>query len=230
MSGIHDGHRDRMKQQFLKDGLSEHMPPHKLLEMLLFYSIPRKDTNELAHLLIETFGSFSAVLDAPAEELIKIPGITQNTICLLKLIMPAARTYMDDRADGRTNVSGREDAAEYLSKKFIGRTVETVFLLCMDNKGRILSCAKLSEGDEISVGVSARSVVEATLKSHATAVMIAHNHPMGFAFPSPGDIKVTSDISTALFHIGVQFLDHIIVADGDYISMQQTPEYSHLFQ
>lgn len=229
MASVHDGHRERIRKQYIKEGISEHMPPHKLLEILLFYSVPRRDTNELAHRLIETFGSFSAVLDAPIEDLVKVQGITENSAFLLKAILPAARIYLKDRENGKSSVAGKDDAAEYLSHRFFGCTVETVYLLCLDNKGRILSCPKLSEGDIISVGVSPRTVIEQALKYHATAVMLAHNHPKGFALPSKADIRMTIDIGKALGAINVQFLDHIIVADGDYISMAQSKDYEYLF-
>ncbi len=228
MQDSHKGHRDRVKKQFLAEGFSENTPPHKLLEMLLFYCIPQKDTNELAHTLLAEFGSFKGVLDAPVRELVKFPGITENSVCLLKLIMPAARLYCNSEME-KENFANLSAAAEYLASKFVGRTIEAVFLLCLDNRGRMLACTKLSEGDEISVGVTARMVVEEVLKNKATAVMLAHNHPKGFALPSPADIRRTTEISTALFHIGVNFLDHIIVADNDYVSLAQSKEYKFLF-
>ncbi len=230
MNGIHDGHRERLRRQFLTEGFQESVPPHKLLEMLLFYAIPRKDTNETAHLLIEKFGSFSGVFDASVQDLITVPGITEYSACLLKLIMPIARKYLNDKECGTVcSVANRNEAGKYMLQKFVGLTVETIFLLCLDNRGKVLACVKLAEGDEISVCVSARTVVEQVLKTHATAVVIAHNHPRGFAFPSSGDVRVTTEISAALYHIGVQFIDHIIVAEGDYISMAQSEEYKNLF-
>lgn len=230
MASPHDGHRKRMKEDFLKNGFTDDTPTHKILEMLLFYTIPRKDTNELAHKLIEEFGSLAGVMDAPVSSLLAIPGITENTACLLKLIMPTARVYLEERSDFDQPILSIESGANYLKNKFIGRTVETVFLLCLDGKGRIIRCAKLSEGDEISVGISARTVVEEVIKTHATSVMLAHNHPCGFALPSMPDVRLTADIARALKNIGVNFIDHIIVSDGDYISLVSSSEYEYIFR
>ena len=225
----HEGHRQRIKEKFLADGFSDATPPHEVLELLLCYSIPRKDTNELAHKLIERFGSISGVLDAEREEITAIPGITDNTYCLLKLILPIARIYLNDRSSAKNSIISRAEAVEYLKKQFLGVTNERVYMLCLDNKGRILGCPLLSEGNELSVSVSARVVMEHVIKTKATAVMIAHNHPKGFAFPSPGDVRVTSEIAAAISHINVRFLDHIVIADDDCVSMAASKEYSFIF-
>lgn len=229
-SNLHTGHRKRLKEKFLSNGFSDTTPPHEVLELLLCFSIPRKDTNPLAHELIERFGSIAGVLDAGEEELMEFSGITENTICLLKLILPIAKMYLNDRNSAENCVNNRVEAIELLKRQFLGVTKETVFMLCLDNKGRILGCPKLSEGNELSVSVSARIVIEQVIKTKATTVMIAHNHPKGFAFPSPGDIRVTSEIVAALSHINVRLLDHIIVADDDCVSMASSKEYKFLFE
>ena len=226
---LHEGHRKRIRQKFLENGWSESTPPHEILELLLCYSVPRKDTNELAHLLLERFGSVAGVLDASKEELTEFPGITENTYCLFKLIMPLAKRYLNDRTTVENCINNRAEAVNFLKRQFLGMEKETVMLLCLDNKGRILGCPALSVGDEFAVSVSARVVMEAAIKSKATAVMLAHNHPKGFAFPSPADIRVTSEIAAALKHLSVRFLDHIIVSDDDCVSMQASKEYSFIF-
>ena len=228
-SQLHKDHRKRVREQFLKEGFSDNTPPHKILELLLFYVVPRKDTNGLAHQLMNKFGSLAGVLDAPEEELLKFSGITENALCLFRLIMPVARMYINDRKEGQRSVSGRADAAEFLAEKFIGLEKERVYLLCLDNKGRILDCPLLSEGSELHVSVSSRMIIEQVIKTKATAVMLGHNHPKGLAFPSPADIRVTAQLVSAVSHIGVRFLDHIVVADGDYVSMAESKEYSYIF-
>lgn len=227
---IHKGHRKRLKEKFLANGFDETTPQHEVLELLLCFSIPRKDTNELAHFLIERFGSLVGVLDASEEELLEIPLITENTICLLKLILPVAKIYLDTRRSFENCVNDRTEAIELLKSKFFGLTKEVVYMLCLDNKGRILGCPRLSNGSELVVSVSARVVLEHAIKTKATAVMLAHNHPKGFAFPSPGDLKSTAEIKAALSHIGVRLLDHIIVADDDCVSLASSKEYKFLFE
>lgn len=229
MSTIHEGHRMRVKKQFLKEGFSDSMPDHKILEMILFYSIPRKDTNELSHTLIQTFGSFSNVLDASPEELVKIKGITENTACLLKMFLPVYRRYKLNRQDNNLCLTDRFLAAKYLKNFFIGRTVETVFILCLDSKGRVLDCHLASEGDEISVGISVRTVVEQAFKTHATTVLLGHNHPSGKAKPSNADIILTKAISNALLNLGIKFFDHVIYTDNKYVSMADQKEFALFF-
>ena len=229
MSGVHDGHRTRMREEFLKAGFTDATPEHKVLELLLFYSIPRRDTNEIAHRLIDAFGSLAGVMDASVEDLLKVPGISQNTACLIKLIMPMARQYTVSRSKNCVYVYTRDQAAEYVKQFYVGRTLETVFVLCLDNQGKVLDCAMVSEGDEISVRVSARTVLEQVFKTKATVVMLAHNHPRGLALPSQGDLDVTHSIAVALQNLKIQLLDHVIYVDDDHVSLAQTPEYSYLF-
>ena len=181
-------------------------------------------------MLIEMLCSIAAVLDTKEEELLKIPGITKNTVCLIKLILPITRAYVNDKSNNALIVDDMNKAADYLAGRFLGLTTENVYLLCMDNKGRIIACPKLSEGDELCVSVSARTVVEQVIKTGATAVMLGHNHPKGFALPSGADISVTIDVVKALAHLGVALVDHIIVADdGEYVSMAASEKYSHIF-
>lgn len=226
---VHEGHRERVKKQFLKEGFPEHVEPHKVLEMLLFYSIPRKDTNVLAHELLQTFGSFSGVFDAPCEELLKVPGVTLNTVCLIKMIMPIAKLYLTDRKNGTVILPTRQEACEHLFHRFLGETNEIAMMMCLDNKGKLLSCDVIGHGDINSVGVSARKVLELAIKHGATSVILAHNHPRGLALPSNGDLKTTIKIAEALQHIGVYLIDHIIVADDDYVSMAETDKFAGIF-
>lgn len=231
MSGIHDGHRKRVWEQFLREGITDHTPDHKILECLLFYTIPRKDTNELAHSLLNAFdNSLVQVLCASAEDLTKVKGITPYTANLIKMILPIARRYEMENNSVKKRAFTKADAVNYVSRLFIGEKVEVVYLLCMDNKGKILCCPKLSTGDELSVGVSPRTVVETVIKCGATVVMLAHNHPRGFPTPSNDDVTLTADIAAALSKIEVEFLDHIIVGNGESVSLAESKDYGYLFR
>ncbi|MBQ3500307.1 MAG: hypothetical protein IJA70_02625, partial [Oscillospiraceae bacterium] len=128
----HDGHRKRLKARFMKTGLDD-FEPHNILELLLFYSVPRKDTNPLAHRLVNRFGSLSGVFDAGPEELMKVDGITENTAVLISMIPQLARKYLEDKSDAVNAISGFDDIGTYLMPKFVGRTVETIMLAALDN-------------------------------------------------------------------------------------------------
>lgn len=218
MSCEHEGHRERMKSLFLKAGL-ENLEPHVILELLLFYSVPRRDTNDLAYKLIDRFGSISAVFDAKPEELMKVEGITQNSAVLLSMIPQLARKYLEDKVDTENILASTDDLGKYLLPKFIGRTVETVILVGMDNKNRVISCNIIAQGENDYAGISKRAVMESAIRLGATKVVIAHNHPRGFAVPSSEDLIMTKEIYKLLKSVEIELLDHLIFAEDDYVSL-----------
>lgn len=218
---IHSGHRDRLKQRFLQQGL-DGFTDIQALELLLFYSVPRQDTNTIAHHLLNRFGSLSQVLEAPVEELTKVEGIGEHSAVLLRLINEMGRCYLVDRAQRERILPTLEDCARYLHPCFYGRTHETVFLLCLDAKCKVLSCREVGEGGINSAGISIRKIVETAIREGASTVVLAHNHPSGIALPSPEDLQTTRRIAAALQSVEVALADHIVVADDDYVSMVQS--------
>lgn len=217
----HDGHRDRMRERFQTEGLDS-FTDIQALELLLYYCIPRKDTNPIAHNLLERFGGFSQVLDAPVAELAKVEGMGERSASFLSLIAAAGRYYGVDKNRQIKVLPTLESCAEYLLPYFVGRTTEMVYLLCMDAKCKVLSCKCVSEGNVNTAGISVRKVVEQALASNATTVIMAHNHPGGLAMPSGEDIQTTRQIAAALMAVEIHLADHIIVADEDYVSMTQS--------
>ena len=218
---IHSGHRDRLKKRFLQQGL-DGFTDIQALELLLFYSVPRQDTNPIAHNLLNRFGSLSQVLEAPAEELVKVDGIGEHSAALLRLINEMGRYYLVDRAQRERILPTIEDCARYLQPCFYGRATETVFLLCLDAKCKVLCCREVGEGSINSAGISIRRIVETALREGASTVVLAHNHPSGIAIPSAEDVQTTRRIAAALRSVEVALADHIVVADGDYVSMVQS--------
>ncbi len=228
---IHANHRERVRNAFLADGFNENTPEHKVLEMLLFYSIPRKDTNELAHKLINRFGSLAAVLDAPVNELLKIKGVGENTVALLKLIMPVARVYMNSKnIFCQAKTESFSEILDSIANRYIGITEETVIMTSFSNSGKILGSDVIGKGDVASVGISIRRIIETVVSRNATSVIISHNHPSGNAIPSASDIAITEKITEALSNIDVKLIDHLIVADGDYVSMRQSSQFNYIFK
>ena len=218
---IHDGHRERMKKRFLEEGL-DGFTQIQALELLLFYCIPQKDTNPLAHALLDRFGSLSQVLEAPVEELRKVPGVGAHTAIFLHLITEAGRFYLVNRSSQENILLSLESCAEYMLPFFFGRKVETVYLLCLDAKCKVLCCKEIGEGSVNAAGISVRRVVETALNAGASTVVLAHNHPSGLALPSPEDIQTTRRLAMALSAVEIHLADHIVVADGDYVSMVQS--------
>ena len=219
--GVHDGHRDRKRDQFLRCG-AESFAEHELLKLLLFYAIPRKDTNPIAHALIDRFGSLQGVLSAPLEELTQVPDVGKNAAVLIQLIAPLYRQSLIFAADHEVVLDTRERIGEYFRDIFIAHPAEVMYQLCLDAKGRKLDLCKVGEGDVGSVGLNVRRILENALRTRAVLVVLAHNHPSGVALPSGEDKASTEIVREALDNMGVRLVDHFIIADNDYISMAES--------
>ena len=218
---VHKGHRQRLKQRFLDTGLDS-FTDVQALELLLFYAIPQKDTNPIAHALLERFGSLSQVLDAKVADLETVPGISDHAATLLRLVTELGRFYQVDSAQRTEALTSLDACGAYLVPRFFGRRLETVFLLCLDAKCKVLCCREIGEGSVNAASISVRKVVEAAISSGATSVVLAHNHPSGVALPSADDVQTTRRIAAALSAVEVRLIDHIVVAEGDFISMVQS--------
>ena len=221
---IHDGHRQRLKERFLSEGL-DHFDELYVLELLLFYCIPRKDTNPIAHQLLAHFGSLTNVFEATVEELQKVPGISKNAATFLTLIPQAGRYYQIKRAEPGDILHTIEQCGKYLVPYFYGRENETVFLLCLDAKCKVLGCKMIGEGSVNSANIPIRRVVEIALNANATTVILAHNHPSGLALPSADDVQTTLRVAKAMDAVEITLADHIVVADNDYVSLTQSGYY-----
>ena len=226
----HDGHRKRLRAEFLKNPINDATPPHKVLEFLLFYSIPRHDTNEIAHALMEKFHTFSNVFDASEEELLSVEGVGENTVALIKNILPIARIYEADKHSTGLLLRDYNTIGEFILRKYAGIADEHFSILCLDNSGKLLGFEMLNEGDISSVGVSTRTVLETAMRTRATSCVIAHNHPSGIALPSGEDIAITRNLKAILFQIGVRLVDHIIISGNDFVSLRLSADYKSIFE
>jgi DNA repair protein RadC len=216
--GVHDGHREKMRRRFLSDGL-DGFADHEALELLLFYAIPRRDTNVLAHRLLERYGSLTAVLQAPPEDLEQVEGMGQSAAVFLRLVTEIQRKARLSGNGRDIILNSTEKAGAYLVDRLSGENTEVIYQLCLDRKGKLLACRRLGEGGAANAQLNIRRLVENALHSAASAVILAHNHPSGIALPSREDYAATEQARQALLAVGVPLLDHIIVADGDYVSL-----------
>jgi len=221
---IHDGHRQRLKGRFEKEGL-DNFEQLQVLELLLFYCVPRKDTNPMAHTLLDHYGSLTKVLEASPAELQNLPGIGPSVAQYLSLMMSLIRYYQVHRTQGAEILNTVDKCGEYLIPYFCGRRNETVFLLCLDAKCKVLCCKEVGEGSVNSAAVPIRRIVEMALGANATSVVIAHNHPSGVALPSDEDKQTTCRLAMALSAVEVTLVDHIVVADDDFVSLAQSGYY-----
>lgn len=221
---IHDGHRQRLKERFTKEGL-DNFNELQVLELLLFYCIPRQDTNPLAHALLDRFGSLAQVLEAPSSELKKVPGIGDSAATFLPLMASLCRYYLVNRTSSNCILDSIEQCGAYLLPFFYGRRNEIVYLLCLDAKCKVLACKEIGEGSVNSASVPIRRIVETALGVNATSVVLAHNHPSGMALPSAEDQLTTRRLAVALNAVDIELVDHLVVADDDYVSLRQSGWY-----
>lgn len=214
---MHEGHRNRLKRRFLEEGL-DGFEDHQILELLLFYAIPRRDTNEIAHSLIDKYGSLSGVLEADPKDLTATSGLGENSTVLLTLIPSLARIYLKDRWGVRPTLNSTARAGEYVLTLCAGRTYEVFYVICLDAQHKVIYPALVHEGTIDQAPVYPRMIVETALRHKAHSIILAHNHPGGSPSPSPQDIEVTKKIRTALESISISVLDHIIAAGERYVS------------
>lgn len=217
-------HRQRVKARFQEEGL-DHFDPVHALELLLFYAIPQKDTKPAARALLDRFGSYTAVMEATAAELETVAGIGKHAAVFLNLIHAAGRYYQVQKAAEEKILDDVEKYGHYLLQRFYGTRRETVYLLCLDAKCKLLSCQMVGEGDVNSANIPIRRMVELALAANATSVVLAHNHPSGIAVPSREDVLTTRQLAMALGAMDMILVDHIVAADDDFVSMVQSGYY-----
>lgn len=214
----HSGHRQRMRERYLKQGLSG-FAPHEVLELLLFYAIPQKNVNPIAHALINRFGSVHGVLSASPQQLQQVEGIGEYAATFLSLLRDATRLAARTREADRTKLSTRQAAVDYCIRLLHGEKREMFYAVCLNGQMETLSDVLIAKGSLSDVPAYPRIVMDAVLTHNAHAVLLCHNHPSGSALPSPQDLDATRVLSGLLSEIEVVLVDHLIVADKQAVSM-----------
>ena len=217
----HAGHRERMKAEFLARGL-EGWPDHRVLELLLFYTIPQGDVNDLAHELVERFGSLAGVLDASVEELKKVKGVGDHTAVFLRMLPAVLGRYQGARTRLSAIINSPEEAYAWLEPYFFGARNEMVYVLCMDGKRQVLGVRKVAEGSIEMAEVNTRRIAEEAIGLRAAQIYVAHNHVSNLAIPSQADWLTTDTLRGALRPIGIELIDHLVFVDGDMVSLKDS--------
>lgn len=216
----HTGHRQRLKKKFIENGFDV-FEPHEALEMYLFYAIPRKDTNPLAHRLLNRYNTISGVCDAPIDELQNEFGLSQSAAVFLKMLPEMSRLYNESKLSYDSPIEP-EEVGDMFMKKFIGRTSEVVALMLGDAKGKMIYFNIIAKGSLNSTEMPIRKIVDLSLRHNAKTAYIAHNHPSGSAFPSSRDLETTQNLYETLASIGVELCDHYIITNEDYVSLRES--------
>lgn len=226
---IHRNHRQKVRKKFYDAGFKG-MAPHNVLEMLLFFGIPYKDTNPIAHELIERFGSLSGVFEADMAELQSIKGMTENAACLITMMLPLYKQYSEDLFRRNPTFGSLGEIVDFLRRLYIDKVNnECIYVLCFDAKDSLITYRVLSEGDISSSAVDYRKLASIVLETKASSVIISHNHPHGIALPSKDDIDATKFLIPFMETLKVKVKDHIILTDDSHFSMANSPRYVHIF-
>ena len=225
----HKGHRKRLIHELLEQDFPDSMPSHKVLEALLFYGIPQKDTNDMAHTLLEKFGSLNGVFEADPNSLFEVKGMTERAVTLIKMILPLSRRIHAEEYKKHYRFKSIDEYGNYLTNCFMGYNNEVFMISSFDNKGELIENDIISDGHTASVSLSVKKIVKKVLPRNPTSVIISHNHVGQSAVPSFADIQMTQSLKYTLEQIEIKLVDHIIVSGNDYVSLAQSSEYNQIF-
>lgn len=217
-TSIHKEHRKRMKEIFIKNGFNAFSDIQKI-EFILYFSIPRKDTNPIAHNLLETFGSFDKVLEAPIEKLQAVPGVGEHSALLISTYLKIIDCYGKSKCE--TSISGTASAKAYCRNLYRGKKIEEFYMLCLTNANKIISCNLISQGTASEVPVDIRKLTNIIVSNNCERVLITHNHPHGTVRPSDEDISFTSKIISSCILNNIEVIDHIIVNSDSAFSFEE---------
>ena len=223
----HLNHRQRMYQRYQKSGLDS-FAPHEALELMLYYTIPRKDVNPLAHDLIDSFDSFSNVLDAHPDDLIKVSGVSARCAVYLNMFPKIMRLYNTEKAQSTTPLDSAKKVVEFLSDLFYGWNKEVFYLLCLDSKCRLTQYVQISVGETGGLHVHPKKVVESAIRYNSAQVIFAHNHPSGMVTPSEEDILFTRRLAVVMSTIDIPVIDHVIVNETSSYSFARKGEMQQI--
>lgn len=216
---VHEGHRERMRKRYMETGF-EGFQPHEVLELLLYYGVPRKDTNEMAHQLIDRFGSLHGVLSAHPAELRQVSGVTQNAAVLISLTRAVYSFDICDRLNGVV-LDTYQKVCHYFAEIYQCEVKEVVRLALLDQELRVIRCVEIAEGHPTAAQMSVRRIAETMYRNNCNIAVLAHNHPLGTTKISAEDISVTRHLAAILEKSSISLVDHVIVAQGQAVSLRE---------
>ena len=217
---MHDGHRERLRKRFLDS--PESFEDHELLELLLFYSIPRANTNETAHNMLDRFGSFHDILNADIPALMEVKDLGEKSAIFLRVISEILQRYSLEKFEKVNILESFATLKEYLCTLFVGTDNEKAYILLFNKARKLITCQKISEGYCAANTITMRDISSVSISSNAAYAILVHNHPGGKAIPSGEDISTTAIVNSAMKTHGISLLDHFIVAGNNCTSIMNT--------
>lgn len=226
---MHEHHRERMRTRYHISGFDS-FSEHEILEMILYHSIPRGDTNELAHTLLERFGGFHGVIEATPDELKSVKGIGESSAMLIKLIEASVRSYAASLSQETVQYDTVSKIALFAWRRYLGMDRERVYLLLFDNKMSMVDCIAISDGTVNASSLPPRLIVEKAFTKKASSVVLTHNHPHGLVRPSPEDFALTRRLNEGLAIVGIPLLEHLVITNDRFfpiIKNDTVPREAH---
>ena len=214
-----ENHKKRLRERFIKSNL-DGFHDYEVLELMLSYSLIRKDTKQTAKKLIQKFKSLTAVINAPVELLSEVDGIGQRTAVYLKLFKEVGKYYLKEFCEESFSISSPESLYDYLKYKYKGIKNESFMIAFLDNRNKIIEVEELFEGTINQAHVYIREIVRKIILYSAKNIILIHNHPSGVLIPSKNDINLTSKISISLDYLDVKVLDHLIIGNNEFLSFK----------
>lgn len=218
---LHEKHRDRVRNRFIRERSLENFEEHQVLELLLFYAVPRRDTNELAHRLINEYGSLYNLMNASPESIEKRCKVSKNTAVLISMIPSLTRKFLTSGNKELDQILAYSVACKYFGGLMVGQDYESFYMICLDLNKYVKKIVKISDGTRSQTPVVMEVIMEHAIMYGTTFVLIGHNHPSGNKLPSSTDLEATSVIQEALNYVNVKLLDHIIVCGDEFYSFAQ---------
>ena len=212
---VHTEHRRRLTKRYI-DSEGAGFSKHELLELLLFYGRDRVNTNEIAHQLLERFGSINRMTEASVDELKLVKGIGDNSAALIKLVLSLAKEYAFENKSLPSRIDHISKAVEYANQHTMGAVKELVYAIFMDDNFNVIDTKIIASGTVNEAKPMMRTVFEYTILKKASNIIMFHNHPYGGVDPSSADIEFTFLLEKELSTIGAKLIEHIIVDGRDY--------------
>lgn len=218
---LHSGHRKRMRDKFINEGPGVFFD-HELLEILLFYSITMRDTNPMAHKLLNEFGSLSMLFSANPKDVIRKSGVSENTAVLISIMSEFIKRCNNERRLIKKCIDSTKLAGEYAISILGYEKYECFCIINLDSDKKLINSSIICRGTIDEAHVYPRLVVEEAIRNKASSIILVHNHPSGNLKPSFSDIEITNKIVKAMNPIGIEVVDHIIVGNEDFFSFYKS--------
>ncbi|MBN1601178.1 MAG: DNA repair protein RadC [Chitinispirillaceae bacterium] len=215
-----EGHRKRLLQRYQQNGISA-LHDHEILELLLTFVLPRKDTKPIARKLLDRYKTIGGVINTPIDELAGVEGIGERSAAMFLLIRDLIAYCLNEKYQKQSVVSHRRDVEEYLRFYFGQRRDEYVAVLFLDNANHIIRTEIIAEGTVNQCAVYPRIVIEKALRNSATSMILAHNHPGGSVSASDADWLITERLFTVGKLLEIPLLDHIIICSHKVVSLRE---------